>query len=817
MSQINSQVGIDASQALSTLAQLKSATDQYAASVKTLTGAFKRSSADTVAIRKDLQGIKQETERLTTSLGLLSRIVFTQAVVRGLSQMRRAFSDTGRAAIDFQRQVALIRTLDDSGASFQDIAGGVRQLSDDLNISLADAGAGVFNAISNQVGNLKQSLDFSREAAEFSKATGSTMADSVDLLSGVLKSYNLTAADTDKVSTSLFKVIDLGRITADQLANSFGRVGPVAADLGVDLDELGAAISAISVKGSNTPETLTQMRGILSALVKPSDAMKARLAELGFDSGQAAVQTLGLAGTLTELNRVTGGSAAEFGRLFPNVRAMTGSVSLLSDGGLTLAQNIQKMAAAGRDFSKSRFLIATATDAEKLTAEANKLKNALTVELGQSLLQTGVQLSQFVGGAENVVGAIDSALPAVAGLGTAFVTMRASTLLANAGLVRMAALLGPAGIVAAAAGASLALRNLFQDKVTQQALSALKGASTHQQKVEESFLANEKQKLDAARASDKAQADSLRKRVQEANKLYQADLKNATTAAQSKAALDKFQGAIGFRATSQEDALRQIAAGQKGRDTERLAAIAAQLKQVQATAKRSEIDTALRDIQERAPLRNKLLDGAPEAKAAFNAVVGELDRLSKKATVSGEEVQKLNAQMQQLAKGAENAGGQVFSAIDRELPVLATALAKINEIRIGDNIKPGIDNAAALRTELEGAAQAIERIKLPSGAISRALGGQIDYRAMGGRGTDTIPAMLSRGEFVVNARSARQFFPQLQAINAGRNPVYRSEGGPTNVTVGDVNVNNHGGPAEIGLAAARQIKQILRREVRRGL
>jgi hypothetical protein len=73
--------------------------------------------------------------------------------------------------------------------------------------------------------------------------------------------------------------------------------------------------------------------------------------------------------------------------------------------------------------------------------------------------------------------------------------------------------------------------------------------------------------------------------------------------------------------------------------------------------------------------------------------------------------------------------------------------------------------------------------------------------------------MLTPGEFVVNAKSARNFFPQLQAINAGQSPVYREQGGQV-TNIGDVNVTLQGGdgpPAQ----TIREIGNGLRRELRR--
>ena len=81
------------------------------------------------------------------------------------------------------------------------------------------------------------------------------------------------------------------------------------------------------------------------------------------------------------------------------------------------------------------------------------------------------------------------------------------------------------------------------------------------------------------------------------------------------------------------------------------------------------------------------------------------------------------------------------------------------------------------------------------------------------RGTDTIPAMLSPGEFVMNAKSTSRFYSQLVAMNRGQKPIYRQEGGSvTNVQVGDVHVQGGKNPAQTG----RQIVGAIKRELRRG-
>ena len=99
----------------------------------------------------------------------------------------------------------------------------------------------------------------------------------------------------------------------------------------------------------------------------------------------------------------------------------------------------------------------------------------------------------------------------------------------------------------------------------------------------------------------------------------------------------------------------------------------------------------------------------------------------------------------------------------------------------------------------------------------RARGGLIKYYNNGGftpRGTDTVPAMLTPGEFVVNAKSTRKFYSQLVSMNSGSQPIYKAVGGPvTNNTIGDINVTVDGGQTNV--QSAREIATALRREMRR--
>lgn len=128
------------------------------------------------------------------------------------------------------------------------------------------------------------------------------------------------------------------------------------------------------------------------------------------------------------------------------------------------------------------------------------------------------------------------------------------------------------------------------------------------------------------------------------------------------------------------------------------------------------------------------------------------------------------------------------------------------------------DNTERFASAMERAATASRNISVPTPqtALERAQGG-LAFLANGGHGLDTIPAMLSKGEFVMNPKSTQRFFSQIQAMNAGNQPVFRSDGGTT--TVGDTsvtfNINGAESPSATASAVRRQMQRI-DRERRRG-
>jgi hypothetical protein len=183
-----------------------------------------------------------------------------------------------------------------------------------------------------------------------------------------------------------------------------------------------------------------------------------------------------------------------------------------------------------------------------------------------------------------------------------------------------------------------------------------------------------------------------------------------------------------------------------------------------------------------------------------------------KASVDGAKAQAENVTR---IKEATDASTQNVKNTNESINSSVTSLGTMANAAINVNTQlQGVATQARITAqELANVISRQQAIANSGVVVKQNSGGRLGFFAAGGRGTDTIPAQLSPHEFVVNARSARRFFPQLLAMNAGQTPVYREQGGSV-VNVGDINVNmSSTGSAQTD---SRELARIIRRDLKRG-
>lgn len=330
-----------------------------------------------------------------------SRII-SNIVSSAFNTISNSISTSIEQAKLFQIQISQIRTISqDNQLSFGAWSQKIREVSDNLGLGLTDVAEGAYSALSNQVVKSGQAFEFLNTAGQFARTTVATTAESVNLLSSVINSYRLSVGDAEHISAILFKTIELGRVRASEMANTFGRTAFLANGLGVSLEELSSMIATLTVQGIKYTDANTLISNVLLKLYKPTEAMKELYKQWGVETGEQAVQMLGFAGVMRKLAAETKNGSIEINQLFNELRGLKGAEGLIGAFD-TFEENLTKITNSVDNYQRA-VQIRGESPADYLNIELNKFQNILTQDLGQALVNGLGVITKYVGGLQGLV------------------------------------------------------------------------------------------------------------------------------------------------------------------------------------------------------------------------------------------------------------------------------------------------------------------------------------------------------------------------------------------------------------------------------
>jgi hypothetical protein len=222
-----------------------------------------------------------------------------------------------------------------------------------------------------------------------------------------------------------------------------------------------------------------------------------------------------------------------------------------------------------------------------------------------------------------------------------------------------------------------------------------------------------------------------------------------------------------------------------------------------------------------AAAKTAIADGAKASLMAAKTV-GVVSSTNKLTTTADTAAKKITSSVADTAKNLQKAGSLVGTTSSS-----AGEANKFKNLASSSNQKPATTNKPAVNTNtLAGILAASNpkpttasilqnnRIKLASGGMVPKtkylrMGGMLPYKSEGGSifkplGTDTVPAMLTPGEFVVRKYAVDNFgVDRLSAINSG---TYSGES-VYNYNL-NVNVKSDANPNEIAQTVMTQIRQV---------
>lgn len=471
------------------------------------------------------------------------RIFTIQVLHRIVAQLSSALIEGTTAAKEYSISIGEIQTVSrDLNLSFDELSEKTIAVSREFGAPLAVVTEGVYQTLSNQVGEASQAFDLLVTAQRFGVAAVTDTDSAVNLLSSVINSYSLSVADAETVSGKLFKTIELGRIRGEEFANTFGRVTVISAQLGIELDEVLAAIATLTVQGLKYNEAFTLITNTEQKLINPSEALQKVFKEMGIASAEAGIQAFGFQGFLEKLTDRSGDTATEIGKLFNRIRAIRGVLGLTNRQGERFNDVLKEIQASGAPELEKAFQTIFQTTGKQFDKELNSIQLLFTETFGGSILTTLSKLFNIFGGGAETLKAFGLAAAAAGaayiiastgivastfGIIASLTSLTATFALVKATATSLLVTLGPAGVIALGIGlatlTAVAAYNRFAPAI-ENVTTALKAQNDVQA---ETALNQERVRRQQSDKTNKELLSGTQKFLQERQQLFQKDAEAA--------------------------------------------------------------------------------------------------------------------------------------------------------------------------------------------------------------------------------------------------------------------------------------------------
>lgn len=428
----------------------------------------------------------------------LAAALAAAGVAATMKEIAAALIECATAAAEFETGMAKVATIaDQSKASLEDISGAIITLSGKTAQSSAALSEAVYSAISAGV-DTASAVEFVEKATKLAAGGFTESQTAVDVLTTALNAYGLSVEETERVSDILITTQNLGKTTVDELANSVGKVIPLAAAYGVEMDNLGAAYAVLTANGVATAEAGTYLKAMLNELGKSSSTVaKTIKEETGKSFSDLMANGYSLGDVLDVLGQSVGGDATAFNELWSSTEAGVGALSIFNKGAENFNNVLGSMQnSAGATSAAYETMADTAAFAEqRMTNALQNLKIAIGTQLAPALetmygagTEAFTWATDFVNENPWVVSAIGAL---VVGLGTLTVGVTVVTVATAAWNAVLLA--NPVGLVVAGvtalvgALAFLAVSLGSADKETQAFISGLEESKTAYDELSESI------------------------------------------------------------------------------------------------------------------------------------------------------------------------------------------------------------------------------------------------------------------------------------------------------------------------------------------
>lgn len=295
-----------------------------------------------------------------------------RSVAAALFVVTGAFIGAIKKAHEFGRAMARVEALM-GGAKLKGLRDDVMSVSTAFGINAVEAAEGFYQAVSAGV-PVNEVKKFMMVAARAAKVDGSNIKDAVLGVTTVLNAFKLEVSEADRITDLMFTTVTNGVTTFQELSTNLSTAAPLAASLGVSINDLLGAAASLTKQGVSTAEAMTQIR---AAMLSANEVL-----------GDGWAQTYSLVDAFQVMRSMAGGSDKALREMVGRVEAMNGILGLTG----------RNFAEATEDARKFKEEIQKLSDISDGTTDEISIWSRFGTEVNRSFVKFGTVITELVDG-----------------------------------------------------------------------------------------------------------------------------------------------------------------------------------------------------------------------------------------------------------------------------------------------------------------------------------------------------------------------------------------------------------------------------------
>lgn len=251
----------------------------------------RRATAGAKKVERGLARVEKRASGLQSTLG---RAFAAATILVGLGQGIRLLAD-------FSQEMSTVRAITQAtNQEFEELSATAQELGSTTRFSASQAAEGMVS-LARAGFDANETMKSIEGTLQLAQAGALDLGSAADIATNVLTGFGLEVEEISRV----VDVLALGANSANTDVRQFGEamkfVAPVAAGLGVSLEETAAIIETMANAGLKGGLAGRGLRTVMAQLQSPADELAKLLGEDAVAAGEFSVETLGLVGAIEAL------------------------------------------------------------------------------------------------------------------------------------------------------------------------------------------------------------------------------------------------------------------------------------------------------------------------------------------------------------------------------------------------------------------------------------------------------------------------------------------------------------------------------------